>query len=315
VTVFVVDSGIRSSHSEFGGASSGRVTCGFSAFRGVSCEDAAGHGTHVAGIVGGATYGVAKNVNLVTVRVLDENRMGSTAGVVAAVDYIRKQKQADPTKPMVANMSLGSLYSRAINQAVENAAAAGVVFVVAAGNGNKDACLDSPGSSSTVITVAAINDRDRRASYSNYGPCVSIYAPGTDIQSAWASGDRDYYVMSGTSMASPHVAGVAALYLETSPWWTPEQVWDAMLNDAVRGVVIRPGSQTTDILVNTGNLKVNRKIRGRSSVLGKAVEEAPTDSGNGGDMMGENACHGLLYHCSGNEQCCSGSCTFGICLW
>jgi len=129
-------------------------------------------------------------------------------------------------------------------------------------------------------------------------------------------GDYDYYVMSGTSMVLLHVAGVAALYLETSPWWTLEQVWEAMLNDAIWGVVIQPGSQMTDILVNTRNLKVNCKIRGCSSILGKAVEEALTDSGNGEDMMGKNSCHGLLFHCSSNEQCCSGSCSFGICwMW
>lgn len=227
VKAFVIDGGI-SNHPDLRSP-----TCGYSAFG--SCIDKRGHGTHVAGIIGGTTYGVAKQVELVTIKVVDDEGRGSSSGLIAGLDYIRKQKKNNPGQPMVVNISLGGGYSRALNDIVNSVVDAGVFVAVAAGNDKSDACGTSPASSERALTVASSNNYDARSSYSNYGPCVNIFAPGEGIISTWV--DNRSLLRSGTSMASPHVAGVAALYLQANPSWSPAQVMNAILNDSVKGII------------------------------------------------------------------------------
>ncbi|MFJ8694224.1 S8 family peptidase [Streptomyces roseolilacinus] len=201
VTAYIIDTGIDTAHADFGG----RARNVFDAFGG-NGQDCNGHGTHVAGTVGGTTYGVAKGVQLRGVRVLDCQGSGSFSGIIAGFDWVRQ----NAVKPAVANASLGGGYSSALNNAATSLANSGVHLAVAAGNENQDACNVSPASASGTITVAASDSSDRKASFSNYGNCTDLYAPGVSISSARAGGGST--AMSGTSMASPHVAGVAALY-------------------------------------------------------------------------------------------------------
>lgn len=197
VRVFVVDTGIRSTHNEF----RGRVTCGFSAFVGLSCDDAQGHGTHVAGTVGGTTYGVAKDVELVTVRILNSIGEGSASGLLSALNYIRQQKSANPTIPMVVNLSLGSGGpSPSLDAAVDSTVAAGLVVIVAAGNESQNACFAALAAAKNAITVASTDRQDNRSTFSNFGSCVDIFAPGTLITSAWATSNTAANTVSGTSM-------------------------------------------------------------------------------------------------------------------
>lgn len=207
VNAYIIDTGIYSTHSDFGG----RVKSGYTAVAdGNGTEDCAGHGTHVAGTVGGAAYGVAKNVNLIPVRVLDCAGSGTNSGVIAGLDWVAKNR----VLPAVANMSLGGGKSSAINTAVANVVKAGVIVSVAAGNSNADACRYSPSSEPSAITVGATTNTDARASYSNYGTCLDIFAPGSSITSDYLNGGTA--IMSGTSMATPHVTGVAALYAQSN---------------------------------------------------------------------------------------------------
>ncbi|WP_432494767.1 S8 family peptidase [Kineococcus gypseus] len=201
VTAYVIDTGIDTSHPDF----AGRARNVYDALGGDG-RDCNGHGTHVAGTIGGATHGVAKDVQLRGLRVLGCDGSGSTAGIVAAVDWVR----ANHVPSAVANLSLGGGYSAALNTAVSNLAAAGVAVAVAAGNESQDACRVSPASASGVVTVAASDRTDTRASFSNFGSCVETYAPGVAVTSTWLRGGTN--TISGTSMASPHVAGVMALY-------------------------------------------------------------------------------------------------------
>ncbi|MBA2950367.1 S8 family peptidase [Streptomyces himalayensis] len=238
VTAYIIDTGIRTSHSEFGGrASVGTDTVG----GGQNGQDCNGHGTHVAGTVGGKTYGVAKGVKLVAVRVLDCNGSGTTAGVVAGIDWVT----ANAVKPAVANMSLGGGADTTLDNAVKRSIASGVSYSIAAGNGNilgwpQNACNYSPARVPEAITVGATDSSDRRASFSNYGTCLDLFAPGVSIASAWDDSDTATNTISGTSMATPHTAGVAALYLATHPTATPAQVRDALVNGATSGKVTDP---------------------------------------------------------------------------
>ncbi|MHB1074308.1 MAG: S8 family peptidase [Gemmatimonadaceae bacterium] len=204
VRAYIIDTGIYTSHPQFGS----RAMNVYDAFGG-NGQDCNGHGTHVAGTVGSATYGVAKAVMLRGVRVLDCAGSGSTSGIISALDWVR----VNHIKPAVANMSLGGGYSSALNTAVNNLAAGGVFVAVAAGNENQDACNVSPASAAYTTTVAASTSTDARASYSNYGGCVDLYAPGSSITSTWLNGGTN--TISGTSMATPHVTGVAAMYKAT----------------------------------------------------------------------------------------------------
>ncbi|MFB9437674.1 S8 family peptidase [Streptomyces showdoensis] len=238
VTAYIIDTGIRTSHGEFGGrASVGTDTVG----GGQNGQDCQGHGTHVAGTVGGATYGVAKGVKLVAVRVLDCNGSGTNAGVIAGVDWVT----ANAVKPAVANMSLGGGANTSLDDAVKRSIASGVTYAIAAGNGNflglpAKACNYSPARVPEAITVGATDSADKRASFSNYGTCVDLFAPGVSVTSAWKDNDGATNTISGTSMAAPHTAGVAALYLSANPAATPAQVSAALVANATSGKVQDP---------------------------------------------------------------------------
>jgi subtilisin family serine protease len=228
VNAYIIDTGIRTSHSEFGG----RATAVFDAFTdGQAGQDCNGHGTHVAGTVGGSTYGIAKSVKLYAVRVLDCGGSGTWSGVIAGMDHVAKNHD----KPAVANMSLGGGKSTSINNAVKGMTDAGVTTVVAAGNDGRDACNFSPASAPSAITVGATTKTDYKASYSNTGTCVDIFAPGSGITSAWYQSDTQANTISGTSMASPHTAGVAALYLAGNTGASPATVTSALLDNASGG--------------------------------------------------------------------------------
>ncbi len=245
VDAYVIDTGILGEHVEFGG----RVTQGFDAIgRRGSGSDCNGHGTHVAGTIGGATWGVAKQVDLIAVRVLDCRGSGSYSGVIAGIDWVT----ANAAGPSVANMSLGGGRSDAVNQAVEASIAAGVVYAVAAGNEGTDACTKSPASAPSALTVGATQNGDARASYSNFGTCVDLFAPGSAITSAWPTSTTATNTISGTSMASPHVAGAAALVLETTPDATPSQVAATLTANGTAGVVTDARLGSPDLLLYTG---------------------------------------------------------------
>ncbi|MFE0699518.1 S8 family serine peptidase [Streptomyces sp. NPDC058872] len=243
VHAYIIDTGIRTTHTDFGGrASWGTNTTG----DGVD-SDCQGHGTHVAGTVGGAAHGVAKGVNLVAVKVLNCSGSGTTAGVIAGIDWVT----ANAVKPAVANMSLGGTSSVAMNDAVARSTAAGISHAVAAGNENADACGVSPASAPSAITVGATTSSDARSSFSNFGTCLDIFAPGSVITSAWNTSDTATSTLNGTSMASPHVAGNAALILGQNPTWTPQQVRDVMVNEATTGIVTSPGTGSPNKLLRT----------------------------------------------------------------
>ena len=237
VTAFIVDTGIRADHAEF----AGRVLPGYSLVNdGNGTSDCHGHGTHVAGIVGGNTWGVAKGVKLVPVRVMDCAGAGSVSGVIAGLEWAANSS----LRPAVVNLSLGSGTSVALNAAVSAAVAKGLVVVVAAGNSAVDACTTSPASEPTAITVGATTSADTKASYSNYGACVDIFAPGSSITSAWYTSTTASATLSGTSMASPAVAGVAALALQTNPAATPAAVAKYLVDNASPNKLsnLEPGS-------------------------------------------------------------------------
>ncbi|MDI6102536.1 S8 family peptidase [Actinoplanes sp. NEAU-A12] len=240
VTAYIIDTGIRYTHSQFGG----RATAGYDAV-GSGAVDCNGHGTHVAGTVGGSTYGVAKAVRLVGVRVLNCSGSGTTAGVVAGVNWVTQ----NAVKPAVANMSLGGGASSTIDTAVRNSIASGVTYAIAAGNSNANACNASPARVPTAITVGATTSTDARASYSNYGTCLDIFAPGSSILSAWYNSNTATNTISGTSMAAPHVAGAAALVLSRNTGYTPAQVASALTGSATPNVVTNPGSGSPNRLL------------------------------------------------------------------
>jgi subtilisin family serine protease len=243
--VYIVDTGIRFSHNDFGG----RAVTGYDAVDGGSADDCNGHGTHVAGTVGGSTYGVAKGVTLVGVRVLNCSGSGTNSGVIAGVNWVASDHQTGA--PAVANMSLGGSVSSALDTAVNNAINDGVTFAVAAGNSNRNACNYSPARVAAAITVGATTSTDARASYSNYGSCLDLFAPGSSITSAWYTSNTATNTISGTSMATPHVAGVAALYLKGNPGASPATVRDAIVNNATTGKVTKPGTSSPNRLLFT----------------------------------------------------------------
>jgi subtilisin family serine protease len=243
VTAYIIDTGVRTTHTQFGG----RAVSGFDAVDGGAADDCNGHGTHVAGTVGGATYGVAKAVRIVAVRVLDCSGSGTTAGVVAGIDYVTSTHQAG--QPATANMSLGGGVSTALDQAVRNSIADGVTYALAGGNDNANACNTSPARVTEAITVGATTSTDARASYSNYGTCLDVFAPGSSITSSWSTSDTATNTISGTSMATPHVTGVAALALQGTPAASPAQIRDTIANSATTGVVTNPGSGSPNRLL------------------------------------------------------------------
>ncbi len=246
VVAYIIDTGIRTTHTEFGGRASG----GYTAIAdGNGTNDCNGHGTHVSGTVGGSTYGVAKAVQLVAVRVLDCGGSGSVSGVVAGIDWVTAHHAAQA----VANMSLGGGASTSLDDAVRNSIASGVAYAIAAGNGNlagiaQDACNYSPARVNEAMTIGATTKSDAKTSWSNYGSCVDWFAPGSGIKSAWATDDNATNTISGTSMATPHTTGVAALYLEANPSATPQQVRDGLYAATTKGVVTSSSTANNNLL-------------------------------------------------------------------
>jgi aqualysin 1 len=244
VNAYIIDTGIRITHSDF----AGRAVHGFTSINdGNGSNDCNGHGTHVAGTVGGNTWGVAKGVTLHAVRVLDCGGSGTFAGVIAGIDWVTANK----VLPAVANMSLGGGASQAVDDAVTASIASGVVYAVAAGNESTDACTRSPARTPNALTIGSTTITDARSSFSNFGTCVDMFAPGSAITSAWSTSDTSTNTISGTSMATPHVCGAAALYLSANPTATPAQVEAALEANATPGVVTSPGNGSPNLLLYT----------------------------------------------------------------
>ena len=242
VNAYVIDTGIRQTHSQFGG----RAVSGYTAINdGRGTTDCNGHGTHVAGTIGSANYGVAKSVRLIAVRVLNCQGSGTTSGVIAGVNWVTQNRVA----PAVANMSLGGGASSSLDSAVGNSIAAGVTYAIAAGNSNANACNSSPARVAAAITVGSTTSSDARSSFSNYGTCLDIFAPGSSITSTWSTSDTATNTISGTSMAAPHVAGVAVLYLQGATGAAPATVRDAIVNSATTGVLTSIGSGSPNRLL------------------------------------------------------------------
>ncbi|WP_420803333.1 S8 family peptidase [Streptomyces naphthomycinicus] len=242
VTAYVVDTGVRISHKDF----EGRAGHGFDAVdNDNSADDGNGHGTHVAGTIAGAAHGVAKKARIVAVRVLDDNGSGTTEQVVAGIDWVTKNHKG----PSVANMSLGGGADPALDEAVKKAIASGVTFAVAAGNESADAGQSSPARVPEALTVASSTKDDAQSDFSNFGKLVDLYAPGSDITSDWNDSDQGTKTISGTSMATPHVTGAAAVYLAGHPDATPAQVASALTGGATGDKITNPGGGTPNKLL------------------------------------------------------------------
>ncbi|WDG32534.1 S8 family serine peptidase [Streptomyces sp. CA-278952] len=245
VTAYIVDTGLYRQHTDF----EGRASSGYDFIdNDADSADCQGHGTHVAGTVGGKSYGVAKKAKLVGVRVLNCQGTGSTSQIVAGMDWVVRNAQ----KPAVANLSLGGGIDRAMDDAVQGAINAGIPVAVAAGNDNRDACNTSPARLPAAITLGSTDSNDGRSSFSNYGRCLDLFAPGGSIVSTRMGGGTQ--TMSGTSMATPHAAGAAAIHLSAHPDATPQQVRDALVNNALSGVVTNPGSSSPNRLLDVSDL-------------------------------------------------------------
>jgi serine protease len=272
--VYIIDTGIRRTHAEFGG----RVTPAFSAIAdGFGADGCHWHGTHVAGTIGGLTVGVAKAVNLYSVRVLDCNGDGTTSDVISGIDWVT----ANHVSPAVANMSVSGDLSPALNAAISASITSGVTFVVAAGNSAADACNYSPGSVSAAITVGATDWLDRQAYYSNFGSCLDLYAPGSAITSATNTDDTSLMQASGTSMASPHVAGTAALYLQANPSASPSTVAQAIISNASLKMISGLSRTSPNRLLRTTGLGVvTSPSTGETAPVASFVSSCPQSKNN-----------------------------------
>ena len=250
VTAYIIDTGILTSHTQFGS----RASSGYDFVdNDANATDCNGHGTHVAGTVGGSTYGIAKGVNLVAVRVLDCGGSGSWSGIIAGMDWVAKDHIAKKNLA-VANMSLGGGASTAVDDGLKKLIASGVTVGVAAGNGNRggraqDACGYSPARVPDAITVGATDRYDTKTSWSNYGTCVDLFAPGSSITSSWYTNTTAINTISGTSMATPHVVGVAALYLQGHTSATTQQVRDALVDNAKLNARVLNSSTANNFLL------------------------------------------------------------------
>ncbi len=306
VHVHVIDTGIRVTHTEFGGRAfiagdfvdddnnpatdpaNDDGTPGTP--DGADCN---GHGTHVAGTIGGLLYGVAKHAILHAYRALDCSGIGTGSGVIAAIDAVA----ADSRRPAVANMSLGGGLSPALDDAVRRAITSGVTFVVSAGNGAADASAFSPSGVAEAITVGATDINDSKPVFSNYGPALDVFAPGVNIASAWYTSDTALAGLSGTSMSAPHVAGVAALYMEKVGNKTPQEVRDAIVAAATSGVVVDPGAGSPNLLLYSGFTltapapEVNVALASNGAVASASSVYGPGHAASGainGDRKGLN---------------------------
>lgn len=330
VQVFVLDTGLRVTHREFGG----RASCIYNSIPGEDCEAEGSndHGTHVAGTIGASTFGVAKEAEILGVKVLSSEGSGSNQSVIQGIEFVIKRKRANPSTPMVMNLSLGGDAARAVDEAIAEAVKAGIVVVVAAGNDGRDACGVSPARVPEAITVGAstyedyyfYDAEDSIAYFSNIGPCVDIFAPGTGITSTSARSNSATATQDGTSMASPHVAGVAAGYLERNPTLTPAQVWSAMRSDAASGVLQHYFDRsTTSLMLSTTGLSSDRDI-GDNDDDGDDDDDGRTyddddddwrtrddDDGNAVDCAN---CLPDYSFCRWNSDCCSNYCFYDICF-
>jgi len=241
-TIYVIDTGVRITHRQI----FPRAVYGYDAIdRDMISSDGNGHGTHVATTAAGTTYGVAKAAKVVAVRVLDNNGSGSTSGVIAGVDWVTRTRVG----PSVANMSLGGAASTALDNAVRNSIASGVSYAIAAGNASTNAGSTSPARVTQALTVGASTSTDARASYSNYGSVLDLFAPGSAITAGWRTSDTATATLSGTSMATPHVAGAAAIYLTSHPLANPATVHSAIVNGATNGVLSNVGAGSPNKLL------------------------------------------------------------------
>lgn len=246
VTTYVIDTGIRATHKDFGG----RASSGWDFIdNDATAQDGNGHGTHVSATVAGESHGVAKKSDVVGVRVLDDAGSGTTAQVIAGIDWVTKNAK----KPAVANLSLGGTANAQLDAAVRNSIASGVTYTVAAGNDGLPAFLFSPARVKEAVTVGATDIKDAKASFSNWGSSLDLFAPGVGITSAWNTSDSATDTISGTSMASPHVAGAAALYLADHPSATPAQVSKALTDRAATGKVTGAGLGSPNKLLQVNN--------------------------------------------------------------
>lgn len=247
---YIIDTGINTAHTQFGG----RATQGYSAISGETAADGNGHGTHVAGTVGGSTYGVAKNTNLVAVKVLGNSGSGSNSGVIAGINWVVSNAQSTGrVGRAIANMSLGGGFSSATNNAVTAAVAAGIPFVVAAGNSNQNAANFSPASTPNAITVGSTTSTDARSSFSNFGANLDIFAPGSSIISAWIGSTTATNTISGTSMASPHVCGLGAYLMSYEGITTPSALINRIIALNTPNKVTSPGTGSPNRLAYNGN--------------------------------------------------------------
>lgn len=304
--MFILDSGVRLDHDDFGG----RASCGYNAFdetRGVGCDDDRGHGTHVASTAAGSVYGVAKEANIIAVKVLTAAGTGTLGSVVGGVDFVTSEKQANPAKAMVANMSVsGNSRSRALDSAVNDANEAGVVFIASAGNHRKVACDYSPGAADGSISVGSTmiyQGKDTRSGFSNTGSCVDIFAPGSNIVAANWQKRSGTTTKSGTSMAAPHVAGAAALLLEGNPTWNGEAVRQALVDDATPNTITNPGDRSPNLLLNIEKIQI----------VEEPVEDEPSEGQDGDQDGGEdadslldtgNTCSAFGGACETRSDCC-----------
>ena len=290
VTAYIIDTGIRITHQDFGGRASHGIDTVDNDFDASDCN---GHGTHVAGTLGGASYGVAKSVNLVAVRVLNCSGSGTFAGVVAGVDWVT----GNAAHPAVANMSLGGGPSPALDDAVRSSIASGVTYSIAAGNSSSDACGFSPARVTEAITVGYTDINDNRSSFSNFGVCLDLFAPGVSITSAWWTSDSATNTISGTSMAAPHVGGAAAMVLAAQPWLSPAEVRDTLVGTATPDVVPNPGAGSPNLMLYVGppNPIDNPRVFVRQHYLDFLGREP--------DLGGWDYWTGAFVACGGDQGC------------